>query len=183
MLSQWGLDKNICPSRHVSGFTVATCSTDAISAEKMCLLMMNQVVIAAGTGLDSKLHLHVCLHTAQTVCVYKLCSCRHTLAPLLCLPQTRAPSPFLLYLLTTATTNMQSGRRLTHLDYPPPPTHFPATSLLTLWCLNHHSSPGHSTHWLSHFLSLSPLHIHTNIFFLSFRLSSDRWLFAVVFMC
>lgn len=87
---------------------------------EMCLLMMNQVLIAAGTGLDSKLHLHVCLHAAQTVCVYKLCSCRHTLAPLLCLPQTRAPSPFLLYLLTTATTNMQAGRRLTHLDYPPP---------------------------------------------------------------
>lgn len=118
-------------------------------------------------------------HSRECMCE-AYCSWRHTLAPFLRLPQIRAPSPFLLYLLTTATTNIQAGRRLTHLDYPPPPTSLP--SLFALLCLHRHSSPGRLTHWRSHFLSLSPLHIQTKIFLLSFRLVSDRWLFAVVFM-
>lgn len=70
------------------------------------------------------------------------------------------PSPFLFYLLPTATANMQAGRRLTHLDHRAlRPTHFPATSPLCLWRLYHHSSPGHLIHRLSHFLSLCLLHI------------------------
>lgn len=63
-------------------------------------------------------------------------------------PRRGPPSP--LPPLTTATTNMQAGRRLTHLDHLPPPSasrYSPvvlATSLLALWHLHHHSSAGPS---------------------------------------
>lgn len=68
------------------------------------------------------------------------CSWRHTLSPLLHLLQTRPPSPFLLYLVTTATTKMQAGRRLTHLDYPAPASppfdsrYCPSSKLCCLFC-------------------------------------------------
>ena len=74
----------------------------------------------------SNLHLHV-LHTAENLRDNKLPSPSVALGDTPWLHSSvwprRAPPPppFLLYLETTATTNMQTGRRLTHLDYLPPP--------------------------------------------------------------
>lgn len=83
------------PSHHVPGFTW----TDAISAEKVFIKDESGLNwVAAGIRLDSKLHLHVCLCTARECTCEQAslpvcCSRRHTLAPLLRLPQTRPPLP------------------------------------------------------------------------------------------
>lgn len=90
--------------------------------QKKCLLRMNRVSIESLLVSDS-IQSFTCTRGRAWTCEHAslpVYCCRHTLAPLLCLPQTRPPSPFLLYLVTTATTSMQAGRRLTHLDYPPP---------------------------------------------------------------
>ena len=118
--------KTIRPGLTASGLTVATRSTDAASAEK-------KVITKTESGLNGyRPHLHVCLQTSESKSTCEqaslpvCCSWRHTLSPLFRLLQTRPPSPLLHYLVTTATTKMQAGRRLTHLDYPAParpPTH------------------------------------------------------------
>lgn len=76
---------------------------------------MNQVLIEQLLLLDSELLLHMFTHCYVSVCV-----CMVAVA------DTPWPHssvcPKLLYVVTTATTNMQVGRRLTHLDYLPPPS-------------------------------------------------------------
>lgn len=131
LLTEWGLNKNICLpcSRSKSSCVwffccyMLTCST----ADKVCIKDESGFIwVAAGIRRDSKLHL-LFAHSQE-------CTCEQGFPPSLLLlethlgstppssPRQSPPSLFLLYLATTATTNMQAGRQLTHLDYLPPPS-------------------------------------------------------------
>lgn len=85
--------------------------------------------VAVGFRFESNHHLRVCLLTDSLRCVNKLSTqsialgdtpwLHSSICPRHCTPQPP------LCLLTMSTTNMQPGRRLTHLDYLPPPLLFP----------------------------------------------------------
>lgn len=158
----------------MSSFTFA-CYLDTVSSRTILDRGWIRFLIEQLLLLDSE-HMFTHYYVSVCVCVYGCC-CRHTLASLLCLPQTSLCGNYGDHKYAGGQTANTPGLPAPTLCLSLPPTpsflsRFPASVALGPWRLHRHSSAGLLTHWPSCFLFYSPLRIQAKTF--SFRPSPHR---------